>query len=109
RATLEGQMTADTAFRSDEEFSQKEFRRWVNHRPSSDINRYELIQGRIVMTPAAGQTHGLIEATLARLLGQHVAERKLGIVLGSSTGYDLPSGDTLEPDLSYISHERLAA
>jgi Uma2 family endonuclease len=33
----------------------------------------------------------------------------LGIVLGSSAGYDLPSGDTLEPDVSFISAERFAA
>jgi len=30
-------------------------------------------------------------------------------VLGSSAGYDLPSGDTVEPDVSYISARRLAA
>ena len=28
---------------------------------------------------------------------------------GSSAGYDLPSGDTLEPDVSFISKERFAA
>ena len=27
-------------------------------------------------------------------------------VFGSSTGYDLPSGDTLEPDASFVSNER---
>src|SRR5262249_13771477 len=30
-------------------------------------------------------------------------------VLDSSTGYDLPSGDTVEPDISFISAARLAA
>jgi len=34
---------------------------------------------------------------------------ELGIVFGSSAGYDLPSGDMLEPDASYISGERFAA
>ena len=102
-------MIADTAFRSDELFSQKEFRRWVERRPRADINRYELIDGRIVMTPPAGQAHGSIEIHLARFIGEHVAANKLGRAFGSSAGYDLPSGDTLEPDLSFITHARMAA
>jgi Uma2 family endonuclease len=102
-------MHADTAFRSEECFTQKEFRRWVEHRPRTEVNRYELIDGRIVMTPPAGQAHGSLEVTLARLIDQHVLDGKLGSVFGSSTGYDLPSGDTLEPDLSFVTNERMAA
>jgi len=101
-------MIADTAFRSDEQFTQKEFRRWVERRPRADINRYELIQGRIVMTPPAGQAHASIEATLAHRLREHVTGNALGTVFGSSAGYDLPSGDTVEPDLSFVSKERMA-
>lgn len=102
-------MTAQTAFRSEETFTQKEFRRWLDERPGSDINHYELLNGRIVMTPPATWPHGGVEATLVRLIGEHVERFKIGIVLGSSTGYDLPSGDTVEPDVSYISARRLAA
>jgi len=75
----------------------------------SDINRYELVSGRIVMTPPAGWTHASIESKIAALLGEHVRRHKLGIVFGSTLGYDLPSGDTLEPDASYVSAERFAA
>jgi len=75
----------------------------------SDINRYELVSGRIVMTPPAGWTHASIENQIAALLGEHVSRHGLGIVFGSSLGYDLPSGDTLEPDASYVSAERFAA
>jgi len=102
-------MTAQTAFRSEETFTQKEFRRWLDERPRSDINHYELLNGRIVMTPPAGWPHGGIEARIVRLIGEHVERLKLGIVVGSSGGYDLPSGDTVEPDVSYISARRLAA
>lgn len=102
-------MTAQTAFRSEETFTQKQFRRWLDERPRSDINHYELLNGRVVMTPPAGWPHGGIEARIVRLIGEHVERLKLGIVLGSSSGYDLPSGDTVEPDVSYISARRLAA
>jgi Uma2 family endonuclease len=102
-------MSTQTAFRSEERFDQRQFRRWLDARPSSDINHYELLNGRIVMAPPAGWPHGRIEVKLASALHQHVAGRELGVVLGSSTGFDLPSGDTVEPDVSFISSERLAA
>ena len=102
-------MIAETAFRSDEHFDQKQFRRWLDARPASDINHYELINGRIIMTPPAGWPHGGVEAALVSPLMQHVQSRKLGVVLGSSAGYDLPSGDTVEPDVSFIAIRRLAA
>ncbi len=99
----------ETAFRSDERFTQDEFRRWLDERPSSDINHYELIGGRIIMTPPAGWPHGRIGAPLVYRINQTASDAKLGIVLDSSAGFDLPSGDVVEPDVSFISNERLAA
>jgi Uma2 family endonuclease len=61
------------------------------------------------MSPPAGWPHGGIEAQLIALFQPHATSRKLGLTFGSSTGYDLPSGDTLEPDVSFISAARLAA
>ena len=61
------------------------------------------------MTPPAGWTHSSLASTLVLLLNQHVRNRKLGRVFESSAGYDLPSGDTVEPDLTYVSAERFAA
>lgn len=58
------------------------------------------------MTPPAGWPHGSIEATLVRHLGNHVAERNLGRVLGSSQGFQLPSEDVVEPDVSFVSAAR---
>ena len=96
----------ETAFVSTETFSQKAFRRWVENRPVTDVNRYELTDGRIVMTPPAGWGHGEIEANVIHILRNLVKSHDLGRVFGSSTGYDLPSGDTLEPDASFVSNER---
>lgn len=40
---------------------------------------------------------------------RHAASRRLGKVYGSSQGFALPNGDTLEPDAAFVSHERLLA
>jgi Uma2 family endonuclease len=102
-------MDVQVTFRSEQRLSQDEFFEWLQRRPAGDIHHYELIHGRIVMTPPAGFGHGSTEATLVYRLSEHVVDRRLGRILGSSTGYDLPSGDTLEPDVSFVSAERLAA
>ena len=58
------------------------------------------------MTPPAGWGHGEIEARMSRILFDFVDSNKLGKIFGSSTGYSLPSGDTLEPDVSFIATSR---
>lgn len=75
----------------------------------SDLNRYELVGGRLVMTPPTGWAHGRLEIVVASVLNQHVCRHRLGLVFGASTGYDLPSGDTLQPDVTFVSAERFAA
>lgn len=61
------------------------------------------------MSPPAGWPHGSVETNISTLLTNFARPRGLGIVLGSSAGYDLPSGDTVEPDISFISADRFAA
>ena len=97
---------AETAFISTETFTQKTFKGWVENRPMGDINRYELVSGRILIAPPAAWEHAKIEAKVIRILEDFVSKHNLGTVFGSSAGYELPSGDTLEPDASFISRER---
>lgn len=99
----------ETAFRSEEIFTQEEFWEWLQERPPSDIHHYELIHGRIVMSPPAGWPHGRLGARLVARLSAHVEGWRLGIVLYATAGFDLPTGDTLEPDVSFIGAERFAA
>jgi Uma2 family endonuclease len=99
-------MSAETAFRSEECFDQRQFRRWLDARPADDLHHYELLNGRIVMSPPAGWPHGSIGGRIVTSMSRHVREHELGHVLDSSAGYDLPSGDTVEPDISYISRQR---
>jgi Uma2 family endonuclease len=88
-------------------FAQSQFAAWVRRR--SDEYRYELLNGRIVMTPPAGYPHGRREASVVAALHAFVASQRLGIVCGSSQGFELPSGDTVEADATYVSNERWAA
>ena len=39
---------AELAFISTETFTQKTFKRWVENRPMGDINRYELVSGKLL-------------------------------------------------------------
>ncbi len=102
-------MEADLTFRSDQRLTQDEFFEWLQRRPGNDAHHYELIHGRIVMSPPADFLHGSIGARLVHRISEHVRRHGLGRVLDASTGYDLPSGDTVEPDVSFVSNERLAA
>jgi Uma2 family endonuclease len=61
------------------------------------------------MTPPAGWGHGYIESNLHVPIASHVRAFGLGRTFGSSTGYDLPTGDTLEPDFAFISKRRWGA
>ena len=98
-----------TAFRSEERFTQAQFYDWLREYGRWAKGRYELIGGRIVMTPPAGFPHSKVIVKLVTILLPHVEKRGLGEVFESSAGYELPSGDTLAPDASFISTGRLAA
>ncbi|MGI5861263.1 MAG: Uma2 family endonuclease [Myxococcales bacterium] len=96
----------ELSFESTQSMGQSEFAGWVEKRAHWDDNRYELLNGRVVMTPQASHPHGWIEGQLLRLIGNHAADHRLGEVFGSSQGFELPSGDTVEPHVSFVSGER---
>ena len=100
-------MGTQTAFGSGERFSQTEFGTWLQRERESDRDRYELIGGRIVVSAPAGAEHGNVASRLNYILQAHVTPRRLGCIYDSSTGYDLPSGDTLAPDVSFVARRRL--
>ena len=54
----------ELAFESTRTLTQEEFAAWVAARWRGDLNHYELLDGRVVMTPPAGYPHGAIEAAL---------------------------------------------
>jgi Uma2 family endonuclease len=95
-------------FESCETFTQAEFAEWIAARAGDD-NHYELLNGRIVMNPPAGWPHGEGEADVLAPIQQLVRRRELGRVFGPSQGFELPSGDTVAPDVAFVSTERWRA
>src|SRR6476469_8775505 len=71
--------------------------------------RYELINGELITTSAAGHDHGRISIRLSSPLAQFVWENDLGEVFSSDTGFQLSSKpDTvLAPDVSFIGRDRV--
>src|SRR6185369_5242145 len=99
----------ELAFESTSTLTQPEFAAWVADRPSSDLNHYELLDGKVVMTPPAGYPHGRIAPRISSLIARFVDEHALGVCDGSNQGFELPTGDTVEPDFSFTSNERWQA
>src|SRR5205823_5434102 len=92
------------AFVSERAFTQSQFWQWTRALPGGALGKYELIDGRIVVTPSAGYPHGETESVVVAALG--VAAKGRGRAFGSSQGFELPTGDTVEPDASFISNAR---
>ena len=74
-----------------------------------DGNKYEVVDGELVVSPGAGVPHEKLVIKLAVRLGAYVEAHKLGDVLGSSALYVLPSGNKRSPDLSFVTAGRLDA
>jgi Uma2 family endonuclease len=88
---------------------QEHFHRFTEaHDWSRDHSKLELLHGRIVVNPPAGYPHSVIANNIGRHFGNFVAERRLGQVHASSQGFAMPSGDNVEPDVSFVSNERWA-
>ena len=96
-------MRMEISFESTTTMSPAEFQQWALERAASDLHHYELLNGRVVMTPPAGYPHGAVEVAIVRLLSEALPG---GRAFGSSQGFVLPTGDTLEPDFSWVGDER---
>lgn len=99
-------MIQHPAFRSLESFTQAEFAQWLEELAPDDVFHYELLDGFIVREPPAGWPHGHVAAEITSRLVSFVRNRKLGLVFDSSQGFDLATGDTVEPDVSFASKSR---
>ncbi|HEY5596635.1 MAG TPA: Uma2 family endonuclease [Candidatus Bipolaricaulota bacterium] len=72
-----------------------------------DGKRYEILEGEVFVTPAPKTKHQIISLNLAVVLQQHVRKHKLGRVLTAPTDVILSRTNVLQPDLLFLSNERL--
>ena len=68
--------------------------------------RYELLDGALVMTPAPGEPHQRVSMWLGWKLIQFVAENRLGEVYHAPFDVVLSDFDVVQPDLIFVSHAR---
>jgi Uma2 family endonuclease len=61
------------------------------------------------MEPPASWPHGRIEILVSNRIENFLGDKPSGLLFGSSQGFDLPTGDTVEPDVAFVSNERWAA
>ncbi|MFZ3137588.1 MAG: Uma2 family endonuclease [Thermodesulfovibrionales bacterium] len=69
--------------------------------------RYELIEGELLMTPSPIPTHQRISRKIAFMLEKVVTENNLGEVFYAPCDIYLDSENVVQPDILFISKERL--
>ena len=72
-----------------------------------DGNRYEYVDGELVIVANSGLEHGYLAVTLSCFLTIFVRNHKLGVTCDSSTVFKMKTGNKRSPDLAIIAKERL--
>ena len=81
---------------------------YEDYKHTSDDERYELIHGDlIIMAPAPREAHQRIEMNLGSRLHMYVEEHELGRVYSAPFDVVLSSTIVVQPDLIFVSNERL--
>jgi len=73
-----------------------------------DSNRYEIIDGEVVGSPPPITAHQWASAELTWLLGSHIRQRGLGRLFYAPFAVMLSPHDIFEPDIVYISDDRMS-
>lgn len=74
---------------------------------SADDLKNELWNGKIITMPPGGARHGDVIIRLASAIAVHVYEHRLGRVYDGQTGFRLSTDYCFEPDISFVSNERI--
>jgi len=70
--------------------------------------RYEIVDGDPFMVPAPTPNHQRVSRKLGRFLDDYVTERNLGEVFHAPCDLLLSDFDVVQPDIFYISNERMS-
>jgi len=72
-----------------------------------DGNRYEVVWGELIMPPSPTPGHQSVVVNLSRILSEHVTAYDLGRVYVAPLDVVLAEHNVLQPDILFISKERL--
>ena len=80
---------------------------YEDYAKTPDDERWELIDGELFRMPSPNVAHQRTSMRLASRMDSFVEERDLGIVFAAPMDVVLSDTDTVEPDLLFISKERM--
>jgi Uma2 family endonuclease len=90
-------------------FAETPFRRWTyeEYYRLDDDQRYEIIDGQLLMAPAPDTLHQDWSRELFLLIHDHVKKNKLGKVFFAPVDVVLDSENTVQPDIVFIATANL--
>jgi Uma2 family endonuclease len=68
--------------------------------------RFEIMQGELIVTASPNTPHQLLSTTLTLTLGTHIKLNKLGVLFGAPVDVRLTPHDVLAPDLVFVAEAR---
>lgn len=80
---------------------------YEDYKHTPEDKRYELIDGELILAAAPGRAHQRTEMKIALRLGSYVEENDLGEVYSAPFDVVLTDTDVVQPDLLFVSKERL--
>jgi Uma2 family endonuclease len=75
--------------------------------PENKNKLFELVNGVLIEVPPPRHIHQRIVALLNRALTAYLLQHDLGLLYTDNTGYELPDGSVVMPDLSFVANERM--
>jgi Uma2 family endonuclease len=79
---------------------------YEDYRTAPADERYELLDGDLIMVPAPNLTHQRVQGNLYYHLRQFITEHALGELLPAPCDVVLSDTNVVQPDLLFISHDR---
>ena len=81
---------------------------YADYMKTPDDERYELLNGELIMSPSPKEIHQYISGNLHLVLGAFVRDRSLGRVYHAPFDVVLSDTNVVQPDLLFVSTERAA-
>ena len=80
---------------------------YADYLKTPDDERYELIEGELLMTPSPVMRHQRISRKMLIALDNHVTDNDLGEVFDAPSDVYLDNENVVQPDILFVSKERL--